>query len=377
MSSSWLGGYGSYTDSTKWSGNVVPRNTATDQYNVDITASSSVVNLEAQLVTVNQLTLGSGQRLSVNMEFGVGTPASFRMLQPSTINGTLSNFAANVRFDGFATLGSTATLSVSGAVTPYNPAFTEFYGGGTLAAGGKFSLASSNGSDSYFSFKGGEFISDGTIDCAFSDYSHIVVDPGATFLQRGNTTVGNRLVIKGTGFKNTGTISSSTSYATIYFQNVPVDNVGTINTSKGGHVAFAGTVSGNGTVSGYSMLQGAMLSPGNSVGHITFSAGAEFDSTTQYLAELAPGSLADLISVTGDFNPAGAKLSPTGGVFGETYTIAEWTGSRTGTFALQSPNYLVTYNDTSKKAFVTLVPEPGVVSLVAAVALLASRRTRR
>jgi hypothetical protein len=77
-----------------------------------------------------------------------------------------------------------------------------------------------------------------------------------------------------------------------------------------------------------------------------------------------------------------ATLALTGGLVGESYLIAKYTGERKGTFGNVTPGYNVIYDDLAKQIRVEPIPEPASIALammgiVAAAVYRRSRTTQR
>jgi hypothetical protein len=114
QTATWLGGGGSWTDSTKWSGGVVPSNNATDTYNVNIDSgnalASNVSLTTAGAFSVDALTVDTGDFLLIrNGTFS--SPSTFSMSGALNVNGTLSALSySTVNLSPNSTISGTGTL---------------------------------------------------------------------------------------------------------------------------------------------------------------------------------------------------------------------------------------------------------------------------
>ena len=148
-----------------------------------------------------------------------------------------------------------------------------------------------------------------TFDGAISGPGQVMqVGTGKTVLTAVNTYSGPTSVLGGTLSVN-GSIASSPVF-----------------------VNFGGTLGGNGMVGPTSILAGATLSPGNSVGTLTVNGNLVFAAASLYMVEVQGGS-ADRTNVTGTASLAGTvAVSYLGGKLSNRYTILSAAGGRSGTF---------------------------------------------
>lgn len=139
-----------------------------------------------------------------------------------------------------------------------------------------------------------------------------------------------------------------------------------------------GSLTGNGAISG-SVTMGGTLSPGHSIGALSITGDATFTSGGIFQVELSSlNDTSDELTVAGllDLSASDDHLTLSGGLAGQSYTIATF-GSLLGEFDWVSGGYDVTYDTLGKTISVTVVPEPGTLSLLALGGLELLRRRRR
>jgi hypothetical protein len=101
-----------------------------------------------------------------------------------------------------------------------------------------------------------------------------------------------------------------------------------------------------------------------------------------FLVELGTTD-SDLLDVTGNLEIGGmfggADLALSGGVVGENYMIAKYTGERVGTFGNVTPGYNVIYDDLAKQIRVEPIPEPAsaALAIVGLIGVALRRWTKR
>jgi len=147
-------------------------------------------------------------------------------------------------------------------------------------------------------------------------FGGVISGPGQVLqLGTGKTILTAVSTYTGPTFVNAGTLSVNGSIA-----SSPV------------FVNFGGTLGGNGIVGPTTILGGATLSPGNSVGTLTVNGNLVFAAASLYLVELQ-GNTADRTNVSGTATLAGTVgLSYLGGNLARSYTILSAAAGRTGTF---------------------------------------------
>ena len=141
-----------------------------------------------------------------------------------------------------------------------------------------------------------------------------------------------------------------------------------------------GILSGSGVVVSPSLTiyPSGTLSPGDGIGTMSVYGRVQLGVASTFLVELGTTD-SDLLDVTGNIEIGGmfggADLALSGGVVGENYVIAKYTGERVGTFGNVTRGYNVIYDDLAKQIRVEPIPEPASIALammgiVAAVYLL-------
>ena len=97
-------------------------------------------------------------------------------------------------------------------------------------------------------------------------------------------------------------------------------------------VEAGGALGGNGSVGSTTILAGAMLSPGNSVGTLTVNGNLVLSAASLYMVEVQ-GNAADRVNVTGTATLAGTVgVAYLGGNLANSYTIVSAAAGLTGTF---------------------------------------------
>ena len=161
---------------------------------------------------------------------------------------------------------------------------------------------------------------------------------------------------------------------------VPGANVVPVSINGGGIVSLNGnnTYTGPTTVAAGTTLQGTgsltssltvngILAPGNSIGTLIVGDTA-FGSGSSFAVELGAGT-SDLLAVNGNLDITLATLNLSGLADNVTsYTIATYTGSRTGNFTSivgMPGGYTLDYGTGTNSAIMLMVPEPGTWALLA------------
>jgi hypothetical protein len=131
------------------------------------------------------------------------------------------------------------------------------------------------------------------------------------------------------------------------------------------HVYVDGVLGGAGLVSSETQIVvggSAAISPGNGIGTLSLDGDVHFNGGG-LIAELGDGS-SDLLSITGDLSlNFGEYLLLSGGLVGQSYVIAEFSGERFGEFDSVTSGYNVIYDDAARQIRVEPIPEPASVVL--------------
>lgn len=169
-----------------------------------------------------------------------------------------------------------------------------------------------------------------------------------------------------------------------------INNSAGSGTGLGNVTVDAGaTIGGSGFIdpaAGMTVSINGFLAPGNSIGTLTVgSSGSTNDATLNgtFLAEVNVSGLADQLAVFGNLilNGSTSVLSivDTGQLsVGQTYTIASYSGTLTGTFSSDNlpVGWTVNYG-AGTSSTITLVPEPGTLALLAFGSLLVMHRRKK
>ncbi|MCC7351119.1 MAG: PEP-CTERM sorting domain-containing protein, partial [Phycisphaerales bacterium] len=205
------------------------------------------------------------------------------------------------------------------------------------------------------------------------------------------TLVSNSGTLAKTGGTGTSYVDDLVNTGTVKAQSGTLSLFGYIQTAgstdlDGGGISGSvldfqgGSLIGNGTVDA-SVAMAGVISPGHSIGALTIIGDATFASGGTLQIELSNlDNTSDLLTVGGllDLTAAGDHLNLTGGILGQTYTIAGF-NNITGQFDHVTSGYDVTYDLGNKLISVTAVPEPGTLGVLAmaGLTLLRRRRNRR
>lgn len=151
---------------------------------------------------------------------------------------------------------------------------------------------------------------------------------------------------------------------------------GTVTIETGGTLAVVGTVGGSFTAGGnLSVTNGGILSPGNSPGTVHVTGDLTVAAGGGWRIELGQGAAGDLVDITGklDLTAIGDTLTLVGGEVGQTYRIATF-GSIEGAFDAFAGPASYESSVVGNDLFVSVVPEPASLGLLALGALLLGRR---
>ncbi len=194
---------------------------------------------------------------------------------------------------------------------------------------------------------------------------------GQTLTNNGSVWVKSGASLAITGTLNQGATGTTTVDGTLSL-------TGALNLT-GGRLGGSGTVTDS---SGMTVQTAGIVAPGSSVGTLSVTGPVTFGSGGDFLAELDFSGHSDLLAVTGGLTlNSGSRLDLSllnGGLQG-TYTLATWTGTRTGTFANVYLEGILQGNPTVQGGIdgkfqliygangLTLVPEPtGLLLFLAA-----------
>jgi len=256
-----------------------------------------------------------------------------------------------------------------------NVSGTNTYGGAvTLGAASRMESAS------------GELILTSGSAVAGAGHNLSVGGSGNTTLSSGIATGSGGLAKDGSGTLTLGGTSTSTGATTVTGGTLLVNgSTAAGSTVTVGDGSGTDTLGGTGTIGGSTTIQsGGRITGGSAgtVGDLTVANDLVLGTGSTWLVDLA-GASADRILGIMNLNLGGASLvvetsSPTWQL-GDSWTIAQFSGTRSGTFAGLSDGatffaggsggqFQIQYNDTNGFVTITAVPEPP--TLVALVLLL-------
>jgi fibronectin-binding autotransporter adhesin len=266
VSTSWNGGTGNWSVSTDWTPTAVPNNGGGTTYSVTISAASSAVSMDVLNDTIDNLTLGAANALTVNagdsLSLVSGSSSNYGTL---TNNGTLNGFVGNQSGASLINNGTvyggaggnagtiTNNGTIYGGVQGVSP-FTGFGGiinnygtvnGGVLTAGSATNYGTVNG-DVSNAGTGETIINFGTVNGSLSfggsssSMNYGTVN-GDFLIHNGFPAIGvstNYGTVNGT-FGASGDLATSTNYGTVK---------GGLNLGDGSTVINNGTIINSGAI---------------------------------------------------------------------------------------------------------------------------------
>jgi autotransporter-associated beta strand protein len=212
----------------------------------------------------------------------------------------------------------TGTLTIAGAAT---------YTGGTTIKDGVLALGTGGA--------GGSILGNVTFcanasdpSCNASTNKFLVFNRSDSYTFDGAISGPGQVVQAGSGQTILTAVSTYTGPTTVVGGLLTVN--GSITSSV--FVDAGGALGGNGSVGPTTILAGAVLSPGNSVGTLTVNGNLIFSAASLYLLEVQ-GNTADRVNVSGTATLAGTiGVSYLGGNLARSYTIVSTGAGRAGTF---------------------------------------------
>jgi len=158
---------------------------------------------------------------------------------------------------------------------------------------------------------------------------------------------------------------------------------GSINNSSGISISSGAKLGGTGTLPGMTFPSGAIVTPGTSIGTLSFAGSVVMSAGSEYDWEVGDPVSADLMDVTGSFTIPGGGMTvnaiDAGSPDGSTYTLVQTTAGIVGDPADITMNYGAGVAGTA--AYVSgddlvadVVPEPAFLGLIVLGALALIRR---
>jgi autotransporter-associated beta strand protein len=309
-------------------------NSFTGALNVDSYSTSAN---DGNLVIVSSNSVGSASAIQIqNNNTGSstlqldGSLGGFAVAQAITLNGRNNSVPAIENLAGNNTLSGSLTFYSGGGT------YTVQSDSGTLTFGGNISSGVSSVRTLTSQGNGNVLISGVIANGSSSAFSLVKAGNGTLTLSAANTYNGTTTVNGGTLLlAATGSISNSAAITVTNGATFDVSQVG------GGFVLNSGqTLGGSGVVTGsVTCANGSSVSPGNSVGTLTFSNNLALNggATCQFdLSNMAVegGGTNDEIMVAGNLSLSGTNtisVNPLVGVLaGGRYPLIRYNGARTG-----------------------------------------------
>ncbi|BCU77858.1 autotransporter-associated beta strand repeat-containing protein [Luteolibacter sp. LG18] len=296
------------------------------------------------LITGGTLTTGGGRefvfidhgKLTVDSQLVNNAGGSTMLTKSGGGTLTLTN-AANAHSGINYLTGGVLNIAAAGVLGTSTAANAISFNGGTLQLGASGIDLSGKGIN--LGYKGGTIDTNGFA----TTYGGVIASSQAVTGTTSENTGGQFTFTKtGAGtllLTGTQTYSGATSVT-----GGELDVDGSLAAASAVTVATGGKLGGNGTVAGKVTAAGT-IAPGGTSAAGTLTAGAT--TLTGTLAIEVNGGSADALQVNGNFDITGATLSVSllgGGFTAPSYTIAQYTGTLTGTFASVPVGYAVAYN---------------------------------
>lgn len=368
------------------------------------TSSSAAGRQNPETLRIN---IGGGDQIANTslITFGGGTGIDAGALQLFGHDETIRAIQSQGAADGIVESGTnTATLTTAGANASDTFTFTGIMRNGAAAN----SVLAYNKSGAYTQvltginlYTGTTTISSGTLQLGNGGVNGSL-SPSSTIVNDA-TLVFNRStsVVQGTDF------SANLSGAGVVVQaGSGTLNLNAANAFNGGMIVAAGKLAANNstgsatgsgpvnvlsgaTLSGTGSIAGALsvtgtVAPGNSIGTLTINNNVTFASGGTLNVELdADGNTSDRLAIVGNLDLSGVDAltvsllnsAPTGS---NSFIIATYTGTVTGTFDSVTPGYVVDYGVLNANAITLVIPEPSAfLMLVSGIGILALARRRR
>jgi hypothetical protein len=247
--STWNGGTGSWSNASGWNPSLVPNNSASATFSVNIIAPNSNVSLDVLGATIDNLTLAAENSLTINTGLTLvsGTSANYGTI----INNdggigvsSVLNLPGSATFNNYGTISGSGGLNVGNITNITDGTFNNygiFDGGlsnfGTITNSGTLSM--SGGSNNWLIEDSGTLSNSGT----FQNFHSL--DVGATGVLNNTGTIANydSFGISGTLYNASGAIIDNNDQI---FGRIVLSNTGTI--INAGTIDNTASVVGGGTV---------------------------------------------------------------------------------------------------------------------------------